>query len=1198
MARVCPHCSRTNCADARFCYFDGASLLGSGALPESARKTFLAPFVFPSGEVCDNYDEFAGGCQRHWHVALDFLHKGFLENFFAGLGRLDLAHAAQEAAAFPDRDRGLDQFLGRLPTSSISLPKLEVQPKLINLGTLKVGVHSQFEISLENKGTRLIFGSVASTCDWFGPAETGEAKLFQFRDGASIAIQVKGQHLRGAAKPLEGTLLVESNAGTFTLKVIASVPIVPFAEGVLAGARTPREVAEKAKHAPRQAAPLFENGAVAKWYRSNGWTYPVQGPASNGVAAVQQFFEALGLSKPPKVFINSAHIQLKGKPGDRLQHAVQVRTEENRAVYAHAVSPANWLAVKPAQMHGNAVVLPLEISVPAEAGATVQAVLKVTANGQQRFDIPVEVAAERDHETARVAAALTVATPASIPVAKPAHNADFAFGPGNAANGASARFDPVKLLTHLAPLTLLFLVVFGIVTADVLSDKPRHVQVKEEAAEEQAAVGPNEPQFKVAIQDEPDDGPTVVPVARYKIEDEPEERLVKAAPVKVEIKDEPAEVGPKGGGKSAPIDPKLRVSYAYGSGRKWGLTDTATNKLLTFSPTGETNLTYVRVNGRILRFAGSDFRDWGDDAGRETRRGSSSTSHPVPGLKITQILEIVPSKQPVDVGGRQKRLMDTLLVRYIYENAGKQPINAGLRLEVDTLIGNNDGVPFTVPGKGLVNTSADFTRSALVPDFVQALETGNLRNPGTIVHISLKVGGGVEAPSRVVLCHWNTNGNLSNPFATNMGNDSCIIMVWPDQALPAGQKREMGYAYGLGSITVADPGGTLAVTLGGNFDIGQSFTITAYVNKPAPGQTLDLELPAGLERIKGDAKQSVPPATVGNTSIVSWEAKVLETGVFPVKVKSSTGVTQTKIVTIARSEAPAGGKLALDLRGSYEPGEMFTVFGKVTDPLLDQTLTLHLPESLQRTGGEATQRVPAPPAGLKESVLQWQVRVEKPGKYPVRVSSSTGVTQTKTITIVQPGRAEGAFQILLTGDFAPGKTFSVSTKVVNPAPDQKLSLVLPAGLELAGGEPTQTASANTPLAWQVKVREAGKFLVAVKSTTGVTQRKTVIIEPPSDQAGRFNFDITGDIRPGKEFTITAKVSDPLANQTLTLTLPKGLQLTCGEITQPVAPGKESAVIWRARCTEGRRLPVRIESSTGLARTKTITLTDNSTLFGR
>src|SRR6185295_291368 len=133
--------------------------------------------------------------------------------------------------------------------------------------------------------------------------------------------------------------------------------------------------------------------------------------------------------------------------------------------------------------------------------------------------------------------------------------------------------------------------------------------------------------------------------------------------------------------------------------------------------------------------------------------------------------------------------------------------------------------------------------------------------------------------------------------------DSAIIMVWPDQLLQPGQRREMGYAYGLGSVTVADPGGTLAVSLDGNYDIGQSFTVLAYVNKPVAGQTVTLELPPGLERIKGEQSQKVPAPNVGNTSIVSWEAKVLQTGVFPVKVKSSTGVTHTKTITIARGEA-------------------------------------------------------------------------------------------------------------------------------------------------------------------------------------------------------------------------------------------------------------------------------------------------------
>ena len=55
---------------------------------------------------------------------------------------------------------------------------------------------------------------------------------------------------------------------------------------------------------------------MAAWYAANGWAYPVQGPASTGLAAVQQFFEALGLTAPPKVEISDRSLTLFGKPGD------------------------------------------------------------------------------------------------------------------------------------------------------------------------------------------------------------------------------------------------------------------------------------------------------------------------------------------------------------------------------------------------------------------------------------------------------------------------------------------------------------------------------------------------------------------------------------------------------------------------------------------------------------------------------------------------------------------------------------------------------------------------------------------------------------------------------------------------------------------------------------------------------------------
>src|SRR5207245_282959 len=143
------------------------------------------------------------------------------------------------------------------------------------------------------------------------------------------------------------------------------------------------ELADKAKRSPTEAGALFESGAVATWYQANGWTYPVQGPVSTGISAVQQFFEALGLSRPPKVSVVQPYLHLKGTAGTKLSHQIVVRSEEPRAVFAHGVSGAEWCVVKPGLPHWNLVTLPVEIVVP-PAGETLHTLIRVTSNGQQR----------------------------------------------------------------------------------------------------------------------------------------------------------------------------------------------------------------------------------------------------------------------------------------------------------------------------------------------------------------------------------------------------------------------------------------------------------------------------------------------------------------------------------------------------------------------------------------------------------------------------------------------------------------------------------------------------------------------------------------------------------------------------------------------------------------------------------------------
>ena len=145
MGLTCSKCSRANPADASYCFYDGAVLGGSrGSGPVSVgSQPFVTPFVFPTGRQCRNFDELAVACQNEWSAARDLLQQGFLESFFGGLGRSDLALAARESARFPDRDRGLDQMLGKLPGQALEPPKLFVAPQEVNLGTLRVGDDQQ-----------------------------------------------------------------------------------------------------------------------------------------------------------------------------------------------------------------------------------------------------------------------------------------------------------------------------------------------------------------------------------------------------------------------------------------------------------------------------------------------------------------------------------------------------------------------------------------------------------------------------------------------------------------------------------------------------------------------------------------------------------------------------------------------------------------------------------------------------------------------------------------------------------------------------------------------------------------------------------------------------------------------------------------------------------------------------------------------
>jgi hypothetical protein len=913
MTQVCSKCSHANPPEAIYCYHDGVILGGhsaNGGPVQAGSQPFPSQFVFPTGQACRNFDQLAVACQQNWSAAVDLLRQGFLASFLGGIGRADLALAAQEAARFPDQDRGLDQLLEKLPSQVLETPKLRAEPTEINLGILQMGTNHTFEVHLANQGMRLLYGTAVSDCKWLtlGDAPGNQQKLFQFGAEGVINVHVRGQHLRAGNKPLEGHLIVDSNGGAATITVRVEVPAKPYPDGVLAGALTPRQIAEKAHTAPKEAAPLFEAGAVARWFTDNGWIYPVQGPPASGVGAVQQFFEALGLSKAPKVDITQSSLTLTGPVGASVQGVLELKAQEKRPVFAHAVADQPWVDVSRTLLSGRtANVVVLVPHIPDRPGDVLQANVTVTANGNQRFVVPVTLTIE-----GRARPYYAEVTPVEV-VAQPVAALPVIAVP---VTPASVPVIPVAVVSP--PVAAVPVVAEPVLTTAVTPPPVRTPPGPPPLAQPGVAPPAAAPFVPVpvsaasALMSSP-----LAPVAvRLALHALPLLALCFFLLVllarDVFFSDD-----------SIPIDPVPKLSVHFdeegtvdefgtqnrGTYRWFGLTEVTKTagqeaRKLTYSKYGKTNDTLIRIGGQSTRLGLPP--DWtlvkrppeklGEHGGKKVVWQSSSHK-----IQVTQLVEIVPG-EPIEYRpGKLKRYYDTCRIRFIIENKGSEATPVGLRMVVDTLIGTNDGVPFTVPGmRGLVgrDSSKKFETPGSVPDFIQVLENASLKDPGLVAFMSLKLGGNVEAPSQVLLTHWP--GLLMQQWdipEAPIGDDSAVVLFWDDKDLPAGGKREVGFSYGLGSLSVSK-GGRLGISVGGALVKDSDLTVVALVGGPESGEKLTLKLPSGLKLISGDAQQTVPPPEASGQSPVTWRVRAERTGTFTIEVQSNKDVSQKKSVTI------------------------------------------------------------------------------------------------------------------------------------------------------------------------------------------------------------------------------------------------------------------------------------------------------------
>ena len=118
----------------------------------------------------------------------------------------------------------------------------------------------------------------------------------------------------------------------------------------------------------------------------------MQGPSASGIGAVQQYFEALGLTTPPKVQVRESAVFFECEPGGSALHTLEVAAVEKRPIFASAVSDQLWLKVRKIDLDGRTAHVCLAVDpAPDRPGESLDAKLTVRANGNQRFVIPVSL---------------------------------------------------------------------------------------------------------------------------------------------------------------------------------------------------------------------------------------------------------------------------------------------------------------------------------------------------------------------------------------------------------------------------------------------------------------------------------------------------------------------------------------------------------------------------------------------------------------------------------------------------------------------------------------------------------------------------------------------------------------------------------------------------------------------------------------
>ena len=306
-----------------------------------------------------------------------------------------------------------------------------------------------------------------------------------------------------------------------------------------------------------------------------------------------------------------------------------------------------------------------------------------------------------------------------------------------------------------------------------------------------------------------------------------------------------------------------------------------------------TSFTTVRIDGQNYIFGGPTKKRSGGTGEYGTVVSPPTWDPELRSITMTCRIGLVDVIQEISiVESTTTGYPDTAKIKYSIINRDTVAHEIGLRVVIDTMLGENDGAPFRI-GETAIQTDAVREQSQL-PEFWQAFDT--LTAPKVIAQGTLK-GREATPPDflyftnwgSVADSHWDVPLEPERDF-TRAGEfelDSAAVYMWQPVTVPAAGSSTYVMYYGLGGVTVVP--GQLQLGVSSPAEVlwdesERSFSIVAYIQNTGAGPAMStrarLNLPPTGLALTGKKPLEIYIGRLepGEMTQLHWEVK--PTGTF------------------------------------------------------------------------------------------------------------------------------------------------------------------------------------------------------------------------------------------------------------------------------------------------------------------------------